>query len=285
MQKITVILNPSARSTRAAGLAGEIEALSLGNAVVALSAEPGDAGRLAREAARDGASVVVAAGGDGTINAVVNGIAGTGAALGILPLGTMNVFAMEMGLPKSLKEAWAVIRAGNSREIDLPTAAGRSFVQMAGVGFDAQALAATSWDAKRNLGPLSYVISAAQVAALKPPLVRVEAQEGSFEGSFVLIGNGRHYGGPLPVFPRARLDDGLLDVIVFKRLSHLDLIRYFQGVVFGTHVGMPDVTYFQTRALSVASESDVPVEVDGEVIGRVPVKFEASPAKLRVLVP
>ncbi len=285
MSKIMVILNPAARSAKAAGLFGEIEALSKGAAVVALSSEPGDAGRLAAEAARGGARVVVAAGGDGTVNAVVNGIAGTRAALGILPLGTMNVAAMELGIPKNPREAWAVIQAGNRREIDLPDASGRAFVQMGGVGFDAQALAATSWAAKRNLGPLSYVLSAAQVAALKPPRLRVETENTACEGSFVLIGNGRYYGGPLPVFPNARLDDGLLDVIVFRKVSHIDLLRYLQGVVFGNHIGMPDVTYLQTPALSVSSESDVPVEVDGEVIGRVPVNFRFNPARLRVLVP
>ncbi len=285
MSKIMVILNPAARSAKAAGLLGEIETLVRGEAVVALSSEPGDARRLAREAALSGAQVVVAAGGDGTVNDVLNGIAGTGATLGILPTGTMNVFATELGLPRNLREAWAAIRNGDSREIDLPRASGHAFVQMAGVGLDAQALQSTSWEAKRNLGPLSYVISAAQVAARKPPTLRVKAEGAEHEGSFVLIGNGRFYGGPFPVFPNARLDDGLLDVILFERVGHLDLIRYLQAALFGKHIDMPDVTYLQTRALSVASESDVPVEVDGEVVGRVPVDFECEPRGLRVIVP
>lgn len=280
-----VILNPVARSEKAAGFFREIEALAEGRAVFRRTSQAGDALRFAREAAEEGFDTVIAAGGDGTVNAVVNGIAGRPVTLGILPLGTMNVFATELGIPRNPKEAWAVIQAGRTRLVDLPRASGHAFVQMAGVGFDAQALQATSWDAKRNLGPLSYVISAAQVAARKPPLMRVETPEGNYEGSFVLIGNGRYYGGPVPVFPNARLDDGKLDVIVFKHLSHLDLIRYLQGVIFGTHVGMPDVVYFQTERLTVSSESEVPVEVDGEVIGNVPVTFECPARQLRVLAP
>ena len=178
-----------------------------------------------------------------------------------------------------------MIRAGATRVIDLPRAAEHAFVQMAGVGFDAQALKETSWDAKRNLGPLSYVISAAQVAARKPPQLFVESGGRSREGSFVLIGNGRYYGGPFPVFPNARLDDGLLDVIILKNVGHLDLIRYLQGVLFGTHVGMNDVEYFQTENLTITSNEEVPVEVDGEVIGNVPVTFECGRQKLRVLIP
>jgi YegS/Rv2252/BmrU family lipid kinase len=280
-----VILNPAARSTRAAGFFREIEALSSGKAVFRRTSKPGEARRLARDAVRQGFKRVIAAGGDGTVNDVVNGIAGSSVILGILPMGTMNVFAAELGLPKNLKKAWGVIQAGHTRKVDLPQASGHAFVQMAGVGFDAQALQATSWDAKRNLGPLSYLISAAQVAARKPPLLQVRVGEVVREGSFVLIGNGRFYGGPLPVFRNAKIDDGLLDVIVFKHLSHLDLIRYLQGMLFGTHVGMPDVEYFQTENLSVSSESEVPVEVDGEVIGTVPVTFQCGPRQLRVLVP
>ena len=284
MIKTVVILNPAARSERAAGLCHSIKTIVGREAAIYPTSEPGEARSLASKAVGEGFQQIIVAGGDGTINEVVNGIAGSAATLGILPLGTMNVFATELGLPKNIKECWEVIQAGNTRLIDLPKAAGHAFVQMAGVGFDAQALKETSWDAKRNLGPLSYLISAAQVAARKPPLLRVEG-EGSREGSFVLIGNGRYYGGPFPVFPNARIDDGLLDVIVLKNVGHLDLIRYFQGVLFGTHVGMNDVEYFQAESLTVTSSEEVPVEMDGEVLGSVPIEFHCQRQALRVLAP
>src|SRR5262245_20624286 len=117
MEEIIVILNPAARSERARNVWDRIQ--SLPGAKVLPTQAPGDARRLAREAAEAGARSVVAAGGDGTINDVVNGIAGTDTALGVLPVGTMNVFAAELGLPNDLAEAWEVIEAGYTRSIDL----------------------------------------------------------------------------------------------------------------------------------------------------------------------
>jgi len=285
MSRTLVILNPAARSEKAAGLYRSIREIVGSEAVLRRTSKPGEARALARQGVEEGFERIVVAGGDGTVNDVVNGIAHSTVTLGILPLGTMNVFAAELGLPKSVQECWKVIQAGKTRVIDLPQAGDHAFVQMAGVGFDAQALKETSWESKRNLGPLSYVISAAQIAARKPPLLLVQTGGAFREGSFVLIGNGRYYGGPFPFFPNARIDDGLLDVIVFKNQGHLDLVRYLQGVLFGTHLGMNDVEYFQTPCLTVTSEQDVPVEVDGEVIGNTPVTFKCAARQLRVLAP
>src|SRR3954447_8180800 len=167
MSKILVILNPAAHSTRAGGEANHIDHMR-GDADFELTSGPGDAGVLAAGAAARGYTTVVAAGGDGTINEVVNGIPGSGASLGVLPVGTMNVFAAELGIPGDLNEAWDVILGGNTREIDLAQANQQYFVQLAGVGLDAQVVKETSWSMKRSLGPLSYVVSAAQVAARKP---------------------------------------------------------------------------------------------------------------------
>lgn len=285
MPKTIVILNPAARSQRAAGFCHTVEKLVGAKVVICRTSKAGEARSLAREAVTKGFERVIAAGGDGTVNDVVNGIAGSSAVLGILPVGTMNVFASELSLPKGIKECWEVIQAGSTRILDVPKAGEHAFVQMAGVGFDAQTLKETSWDAKRHLGPLSYLISAAQIAARKPPCLTVTSDGKTLEGSFVLIGNGRYYGGPFPVFPNARIDDGLLDVIVLKNVGHLDLIRYLQGVLFGTHVGMDDVEYFQTAKLTVTSKEQVPVEVDGEVVGAVPVTFQCFPRQLRVFAP
>ena len=298
MLKTIIILNPAARGDRAAGVVPKIEEITTATIEVRLTAGPGQARTIAAQAVRDGFEQIVAAGGDGTINEVVNGIAGTSVALGILPVGSMNVFAVQLGLPKSLKECWEVIQAGETREIDLAVArpaipAGteaipgpaHAFVQLAGVGLDAQVVQATSREFKRDFGPLSYVISAAQFAARKPPRLIVEQGATTYEGSFVLIGNGRYYGGPFPVFPNARMDDRLLDVLIFRNLGYLDLVRYMHGVLFGTHMDLPDVISFRAEQLTVTSEDSVPVEVDGEVIGQVPVTFGFHPKRLRVLMP
>jgi diacylglycerol kinase (ATP) len=282
MDDILVILNPAARSERARNVWDRIE--SLPRAKVRPTQAPGDARKFAREAAEAGVHIVVAAGGDGTINDVVNGIAGSRTALGILPVGTMNVFAAELGLPNDLEEAWEIIEAGYTRSIDLAHANDHAFVQLAGIGFDAQVVERTSLNFKKNFGPLSYLVSAAQIAAEKPPRIVVEHGERSWEGSFVLIGNGRFYGAPIKVFKDAKLDDGLLDVLILKNLGYLDLARFLTGVFTGTHTNSEDVEYFQAPSVQVRSEEEVPVEVDGELMGKLPVKFQIGPRKLQVVV-
>jgi YegS/Rv2252/BmrU family lipid kinase len=275
-------MNPAARSERARHVMERIG--SLPRARVRPTQGPGDAQRFAREAAEQGTHIVVAAGGDGTINDVVNGLAGSKTALGILPVGTMNVFAAELGIPNDLEEAWEIIEAGGTREIDLAVANHHYFVQLAGIGFDAQIVERTSWNFKKNFGPLSYLVSAAQIAAEKPPRIVVEADGREWEGSFVLIGNGRFYGAPIKVFKNARLDDGMLDVLILKNLGYLDIARFLTGVFTGTHTDFHDIEYFQTSSVRVRSEEQVPVEVDGELMGKLPVEFRIAPDKLNVVV-
>jgi diacylglycerol kinase (ATP) len=285
-QKTLIILNPAARSDRAQAQRDTIAAVAEG-AEIQITSAPGDARSLARQAVRDGFSSIVAAGGDGTVNEVANGLAGSAAAFGILPVGTMNVFATELGIPQNdLAAAWAVIAAGHRREIDLPKAGDEYFVQLAGAGLDAEVVQRTTPDSKRVLGPMSYLITLAQVAARKPPIISVDPVDGPpREGSFVLVGNGRLYGGPFVLFQDASLEDGLLDVLVFKNQSHWDLLRYVQAIAFGNHPELPDVEYFQTCGLRLMSREYVPVEVDGELTGALPCEIGFSSQKLHVLAP
>ncbi len=285
MNDTAVILNPAARGDRAKRLRARIETLTNGAALYATS-RCGDAECLARDAVKDGFRRIVAAGGDGTVNEVVNGIAGSDAALGLLPLGTMNVFATELGLPNDLERCWQVVCDGATRLVDLPSANGKHFVQLAGIGLDAQVVKETSLAFKRSFGPLSYLVSAAQISARPPPRLHVEAADGgTHEGSFVLLGNGRLYGGPFPFFKQAVIDDGLFDVLVFKKLSYLDMMRYLQDVIFRSEITSPEVEYLQTTAVRVTSEDAVPVEIDGELIGNCPVQFKIQPQGLRVFAP
>jgi diacylglycerol kinase (ATP) len=216
---------------------------------------------------------------------VVNGIAGSSVALGLLPIGTVNVFAMELGLPwRNLELCWDIIQGEDVRLVDLPSANGRFFVQLAGVGLDAQVVKETSLAFKRSFGPLSYLISAAQIAARQPPKLFIESASTSVdEASFVLVGNGRLYGGPFPFFKHAIIDDGLFDVVLFKRLGYLEIIKYLQNVVFSSDIRAPDIEYFQTKHLRVTSAQDVPLELDGELAGSCPIDFRIEEKALRVL--
>jgi len=281
-----VILNPAANSERANRWRAQVEKLARGCTVYA-TGRPGEAELMSRRAVGEGFQKIVAAGGDGTINEVVNGLAGSAATLGLLPIGTVNVFAMELGLPShNLGMCWDIIQGNNTRLIDLPSASGKYFVQLAGVGLDAQVVKETSAVLKRNFGPLSYLISAAQIAARRPPRLFIESENSATkEGSLVLVGNGRRYGGPFPFFKHAVIDDGLLDVVVFKQLGYLEIIKYLQDVFFSSDIRTPDVEYFQTRRLRVTSDQDVPVELDGELVGNCPVEFQMHEHTLRVLAP
>jgi diacylglycerol kinase (ATP) len=284
---IVIILNPTAGNLETVrDWQKRIESI-VGGGLVRVTSHAGDAEALARRAVEEGFGRVVAAGGDGTVNHVANGIAGSRAALGILPLGTINVFAMELGLPANdLERCWEIVRAGNMRLVDLPSANGKYFVQLGGIGLDAQAVKETTLAFKRSLGPLSYLISAAHIAGRQPPQLLIESEDAPVqEASFVLVGNGRLYGGPFPFFKQAVIDDGLLDVVVFKRLGFLEIIKYLHDVVFSSDIRVPEVEYFQTRHLRVSSEQDVPMELDGELAGNCPVDFQMHEKALPVLSP
>jgi diacylglycerol kinase (ATP) len=284
---IVVILNPTAGNLETIRDYQERVESIIGDWPIRVSSHAGEAETLARRAAEEGFGRVVAAGGDGTVNHVANGLVGSNSALGILPMGTVNVFAMELGLPvNNLERCWEIVQAGNMRLVDLPSANGKYFVQLGGIGLDAQAVKETTLAFKRSLGPLSYLISAAHIAARQAPKLFIESENVPLrEGSFLLVGNGRLYGGPFPFFKQAAVDDGLLDVVVFKRLGFLEIIKYLHDVVFSSDIRVPEVECFQTRRLRVSSEQEVPVELDGELAGNCPVDFQMHEKALSVLAP
>jgi YegS/Rv2252/BmrU family lipid kinase len=293
VNKPLIILNPAARSEKAARLCDRLHALCV-DAEIRLSSHPGDAEQIAREGVEEGFATVVAAGGDGTVNEVVNGLMSSGKkgiSLGILPVGTMNVFAMELGIPtQSPERAWDVIASGVTRLIDLPYADSpegrRRFVQLAGVGLDAEVVRRTTRESKKALGPLSYLLSLAQIAGAKPPLLRL-LDDGGREriASFLLIGNGRYYGGPFRMFRHGSPCDGLIDVLLFRNQSPWDLLRYMNAILIGQHAGLDDVEYFQTSSLKVSSEEPVPFELDGEMTGYLPLTIGLERDVLSVLAP
>jgi len=281
--RVLVILNPSAQSEKAmrsteliAGLSERIEIVE--------SHSFDQARDLAKQAAAAGRAEVVAAGGDGTVNAVLSGLVGSRTTLGVFPTGTMNLFARELDLPvNDLRACWEVIESGTTRDVDLFSANGQVFVQLAGVGFDAQIIEETSWERKKKFGPLSYVLSAFSVAGSElPPLRLMPEGAEPVTGAFALIGNGRLYGPASKVFHRASNTDGLLDVIVFEKQGRIDILRYLSGIGMGKVEAMRGVTYLQTRSLRVECDQALPVEIDGELAGTTPVDFCPTGQYLRV---
>ena len=281
--KLAIIFNPAARGEKARSLEEKVRSLT-GPDTPLITSRPGETAELARELAQEGHSTIVAAGGDGTINDVVNGIAGLDVSLGILPIGTMNILACELGLPTTqLEQCWEIIQGGFIRSIDLAMANEQYFVQLAGIGLDALVVRETDLNMRKTIGPISYIFAATQIIGRPAPRLEICFNEReTMGGCFVLVGNGRFYGGPLSFFPNAKNDDGLLDVLVFKHQGYLDIIRYLQGVLIGNHADFADIEYRQIHSLRVISDRKVPVEIDGEVSFHTPVHLRVGPSKLRV---
>lgn len=283
-----LIFNPRARSHRGRRALSFIMNHAPRFALYATSSID-EARELARKFADEGEPVVVAAGGDGTLNAVVCGLSGSSTALGVLPAGTMNVFARELGISGGdLPGALAVIDRGFVREVDLFLANGAPFVQMAGLGFDARVIEETTWESKKLLGPLAYLISAVRVLGDQPPQMRVTCADRREEtGVCVLVGNGSHYGGQFKLFRKADNADSLLDVLIFKEAGYRAVYESLRGLARGgvdLSAGM--VTYLQAKGLQVECEREVPLEADGELLGRVSrVDFSPAAQNLRVLAP
>ncbi len=273
---------------KAAGRIEEIQRLSP-RVVVHATTGPRDATRIARELAAAGAPLIVAAGGDGTVNEVINGIMAcapeTSTALGVLPAGTMNVFANDLGLPcKSIHQCWEVITSVGPREIDLWSANGHCFVQLAGAGLDAAVIAGTTWERKKQLGPFSYVLNALRLMNKPSPLLTVRVPgRAPIQGRVVLLGNGRHYGGPFRLFPHASFSDGRLEVVVMEKHRLRDVLRLGLAAATARYGSRPGLISFQADAVEITSEERVPFEIDGELCGHTPVSIRKHTRPLRVI--
>lgn len=247
-----------------------------------------EAVELAKRFANEGEPIVIAAGGDGTLNAVVSGLAGSRTALGIIPAGTMNVFARELGIPiNNLPKALEIIDQGLMREIDLFCANGAPFVQMAGVGFDAMVIEETTWESKKMLGPLAYLLAAVRILGEEPPKMEITTIEGRTEtGVAVLCGNGALYGGQFRLFHKAHNCDSKLDVIVFKEAGYRLVVDSLHGLALGGIDLAEYTSYFQSESITIKADREVPVEIDGELLGRFSeISFQENCARLRVLAP
>ncbi len=294
-EKIPVILNPAAKSTQAALREKALRALTPEPELI-VTTSPGEATGIAERLAREGRPLIVAAGGDGTMNEVLQGICRVNAergpgekhtAMSVLPVGTMNVFSLELGLPAAdIPACWRMITSGRIREIDLWQANDQYFVQLAGVGFDAEIIQETPWERKKRFGPLSYVMAAVQVLTREPPVLTVTtAGKPDHHGSVVLIGAGRHYGGPVPVFPKANQRDGLLDVLIFRGLSGWEFAQMIRAILEGGYEPADDIDYLQLREFTVTATPEAPIEVDGELSpGKTPVTFRTAPFCLQLAV-
>jgi diacylglycerol kinase (ATP) len=289
-----VIFNPAAKGDKARHFRQHLDEFA-SRCTFKLTAGPNDARRLATEAVTEGAQVVVAAGGDGTVNEVLNGIGdATGgferACLGVLPLGTVNVFARELALPRKLEAAWQTVLSGREIRIDLPSVeinegTPRYFVQLAGAGLDARAVELVDWSLKKKVGPLAYIYAGLKALLRHPSAIVVTGGKQTLTGQLVLIGNGRLYGGNFVLFPEADSSDGLLEVCVFPKANWYTLLRCGPELLLRQKVPASQVRMLRAECVTLRSSEDTPIEIDGELAGRLPATFRVRPRALRVIVP
>lgn len=230
--------------------------------------EAGAAAAFASDAARRGVDVVVAAGGDGTINEVVNGLDGYDVPLGIIPLGTANDFARQVGIPSDADHAMDVILQRKPRRLDTASLNGRRFLNVSTGGIGADATADTPADAKASLGPVAYAISGVRkFAEFRAQTARFSGDGFAYSGEFLMfaVGLTRSTGGGTMVTPMASNTDGLIDLCVVEGMSRADFARTMLRVRKGEHIGGDGVHYVQLKAVTIDADDAIPVNVDGEI--------------------
>lgn len=250
---------------------------------------PHDAGQLARKAVREGAREIIVCGGDGTINEALQGLLGTGARLGVWPVGTANVLARELGLPFNLERLAQVIARGHTERIypgcaiEEETGERRYFCLMAGIGLDASIVRGVPARMKRRIGKAAFWYSGlGHLARWEPMPFAVEVGGESLQATFAAIGRAAHYGGELAITPHARLDQPEFEICLINSASRL---RYLHLLSHAMRSGMKTSTNGARliRATHARAVGPAFVQVDGELLGPLPMTFEIAPHSIEVI--
>jgi diacylglycerol kinase (ATP) len=256
-----------------------------------LTSGPGDASKIASRVANNGQADVIVAGGDGTINEAIQGIAGSNVRLAIIPRGTGNVLARELGLPFDPQQAAAVVARGRSRKIHFGAAIDprqnttRYFVLMAGVGLDASVVTGVQPSLKKRFGKAAFVLSGlSHLADWRPHTFTLEVNGKRYNATFAGIGNAASYGGALAITPGARIDQPEFEICIIETASRLRYLRLLSKVM-GRGLAESEEGVQILHATKVEAFGTAPVQVDGEVIGELPMSFEIAPFSLEVIVP
>jgi len=266
---------------------------------------PGHATELARQSAAQGDDAAIAAGGDGSINEVVNGLVGTPTALGVLPAGTGNVFAAELRLPlpgplphqNLLRAANALARAVPRRvdvgRVTFSDATSRYFLLWAGVGLDAAVSQAVAQDKRkrptmRSLGLAAWMVAAFFVLKeFRGTRMWITTDGTVINRRMIMatVNNAQLYGRFWRLSPEAKIDDGLLDAVVMEGYGWRSSLKHIAQVMFGRHAHDPAVHFFRTRTIDIKTKEAMPVHVDAEAVGTTPIKIDIMPQALTILLP
>lgn len=252
---------------------------------------PGDGIGLTRESLVEDYTHIIACGGDGTINEVVNGLAGSRGVLGIIPMGTENVMAKAMGIPLDVPGACRHFLESGEKKMDLGSANGRHFLMMSGIGLDAKVISEMEPEAKKMMGSLAFIFKGA--AALffdenKPRFktkIRLldKGKEYDYTSFMVIVGNLANYSGTVKIALNAEPTDGKLDIIVFPYSEDPGKTAYHILQTFmEAHLESGEIPYFTSGDLEITTDPPVGFQVDGELIGKTPVRYMVNPGGINV---
>ncbi|WP_209808880.1 diacylglycerol kinase [Ammoniphilus resinae] len=251
----------------------------------------GDATKAAESAVNHGFDLIIAAGGDGTLYEVVNGMAEKPhrPPLGIIPSGTTNDFARAIGLPlRNIKKSCEMIVRGEAMPIDIGKVNNKYFINIAGAGALTDLTYEVPSKLKTIMGQLAYYIKGIEkLPFIRPSHVRIETDEMVIDEEIMLflIANSNSVGGLERLAPSASLYDGKFDCLILKKTSFPEFLRIATHVIKGDHIKDPDVIYFQTKKLKASASSNVYINLDGELGGELPIEFTALPKHLKVIMP
>jgi len=247
---------------------------------------PGDAVLLARESAYAGAETVVAVGGDGTVNEAANGLAGSRTRLAVIPHGTGNVFAHEVGLPKTVDGCLDLLDNGKTIEVPLARAENRYFVLLASAGFDAEVVERMSSRQKNFLGIGAYVLAGMWYLLRSQPTLWMEFPDRErMEAQTVIVCRGKKYGGGVTMAPDGNLEGNALQVVALRKTGRWAILRFTLDVLRGKHAASPSVLIREAQSVLVRCRFPSAAQVDGDYLGPLPVRFEMTDVTLRIVVP
>ena len=287
-KRIFVVANPTAGSSRSSRLKAIVERLEeLGCTVTVYQTKAaGDAERAVREVDDKRFDAIAAAGGDGTINEVLNGLAAGGPPLAIIPLGTVNVLAKEIGLPSSIDAIAETVAFGPSRAISLGEANGRRFAVMASIGLDAEVVAKVNLNLKRHIGKWAYLYETAKQIAFSPPSIyRLRSDHEEWRAPGVIVANGRFYGGRFVTAPRASLENPSLEICRLTRRGRWAAPGYFLSLCLGRLAERADVRIDPATGLEILGPAGAPLQADGDVLCHLPATIRVLPAAVDLIFP
>ncbi len=297
LTKIVIIYNPKAGSLRAGTeriqqLISALRShnLAINDAQIHPTKAAGDATRLTHEAVADNTNLVIACGGDGTINEIAQALVGTKTTLAVLPGGTANVLAKELQLPTDPNDLAKLISLNRSRIISVGRASkpdkswSRYFLLMAGIGLDASIIETVNPELKKQWGLGSYVAAGLKTLAtwpLKPFTIQFNEEE--HEATFAIVANAANYAAWFNIAPEANMETDHLNVCVFNSRSRLMYLSYAFLSLFGAHTISPTVIHKPILSTYANTSIDTPVQLDGELVGHLPMLFECVPQSLRII--